>query len=143
MYVKTTSRANKDGTLVRYLHLAHNQWDPAAGRSVPRVLYSFGREDALDQAAIKRLVASLSKLLDPADALAATVRCVIALRRGAVAMGAAASFVATSPACRDPYGGALEWKAESGELSFRTRSKNQAKRFGGTGDRVIFAAYPR
>src|SRR6266566_7384578 len=72
MYVKTTSRTNKDGTPVRYLHLAHNQWDPAAGRSVPRVLYSFGREDALDQAAIKRLVASLSKLLDPADALAAT-----------------------------------------------------------------------
>ena len=36
------------------------------------VLYSFGREDTLDRAAIKRLVASLSKLLDPADALAAT-----------------------------------------------------------------------
>ena len=72
MYVKTTSRTNKDGTPVRYLHLAHNQWDPAAGRSVPRVLYSFGREDAVDRAAIRRLVASLSKLLDPADALAAT-----------------------------------------------------------------------
>jgi hypothetical protein len=72
MYVKTTSRTNKDGTPVRYLHLAHNQWDPAAGRSVPKVLYSFGREDALDRAAIRRLVASLSKLLDPADALAAT-----------------------------------------------------------------------
>jgi len=72
MYVKTTSRTNKDGTPVRYLHLAHNQWDPAAGRSVPRVLYSFGREDALDRAAIRRLVASLSKLLDPADALTAT-----------------------------------------------------------------------
>jgi DDE family transposase len=73
MYVKTTSRTNKDGTPVRYLHLAHNEWDPAAGRSVPRVLYSFGREDALDRAAIRRLVASLSRLLDPADALAATV----------------------------------------------------------------------
>jgi hypothetical protein len=72
MYVKTTSRMNKDGTPVRYLHLAHNAWDPAAGRSVPKVLYSFGREDTLDQAAIRRLVASLSKLLDPADALAAT-----------------------------------------------------------------------
>jgi DDE family transposase len=72
MYVKTTSRTNKDGTPVRYLHLAHNEWDPAAGRSVPKVLYSFGREDALDRAAIKRLVASLSRLLDPADALAAT-----------------------------------------------------------------------
>ena len=74
MYVKTTSRTNKDGTPVRYLHLAHNEWDPAAGRSVPKVLYSFGREDALDRAAVKRLVASLSKLLDPADALAGKVR---------------------------------------------------------------------
>ena len=72
MYVKTTSRKIKDGAEVRYLHLAHNQWDPAKQRSVPQVLYSFGREDALDRDAIKRLVASLSRLLDPADALAAT-----------------------------------------------------------------------
>jgi Transposase DDE domain len=71
MYVKTTSRKIKDGAEVRYLHLAHNQWDPARQRSVPQVLYSFGREDALDRDAIKRLVASLSRLLDPADALAA------------------------------------------------------------------------
>ena len=39
---------------------------------MPQVLYSFGREDALDRDAIKRLVASLARLLDPADALAAT-----------------------------------------------------------------------
>jgi hypothetical protein len=39
---------------------------------VPQVLFSFGREDALDRDAIQRLVASLSRLLDPADALAAT-----------------------------------------------------------------------
>ena len=71
MYVKTTSRKIKDGAEVRYLHLAHNQWDPARQRSVPQVLYSFGREDTLDRDAIKRLVASLSRLLDPADALAA------------------------------------------------------------------------
>src|SRR6266581_5188057 len=72
MYVKTTTRRNKDGTPVRYLHLAHNQWDQAAGRSVPKILYGLGREDQLDRAAIKRLVASLSGLLEPADALAAT-----------------------------------------------------------------------
>ncbi|MFI7132443.1 transposase, partial [Nonomuraea sp. NPDC050153] len=63
MYVKTTSKKNKDGTAVRYLHLAHNAWDPVAGRSVPKVLHSFGREDQLDREAIKRLVASLAKLL--------------------------------------------------------------------------------
>jgi Transposase DDE domain len=72
MYVKTTTRRNKDGATVRYLHLAHNAWDPAAGRSVPKLLYGFGREDQLDRAAIKRLVASLSRLLEPADTPAAT-----------------------------------------------------------------------
>jgi hypothetical protein len=71
MYVKTTSRKTKSGT-VRYLHLAHNSWDPVAGRSVPRLLYGFGREDQLDTEAVRRLVASLARLLDPADALAAT-----------------------------------------------------------------------
>jgi len=70
MYVKTTSRKVKDGE-VRYLHLAHNEWDAAARRSVPKVLYSFGREDQLDKAAVRRLVASLGRLLDPGEALAA------------------------------------------------------------------------
>src|SRR5215204_4830710 len=71
MYVKTTERKTKSGA-VRYLHLAHNEWDPVAGRSVPRLLHGFGREDQLDREAVKRLVASLARLLDPADALAAT-----------------------------------------------------------------------
>ncbi|MFG2848974.1 IS1634 family transposase [Kitasatospora sp. NPDC048296] len=71
MYVKTTKRENKSGT-VRYLHLAHNEWDPVKGRAVPKVLFTFGREDELDRDAVRRLVASLSKLLEPGDALAAT-----------------------------------------------------------------------
>ncbi len=71
MYVKTSVRKTKNGE-VRYLQLAHNQWDAAKGRSVPKVVYSFGREDQLDTGAIRRLVASLSKLLEPAEALAAT-----------------------------------------------------------------------
>ena len=70
VYVKTTKRDNKTGT-VRYLHLAHNEWDPAKGRAVPKVLFTFGREDQLDRDAVKRLVASLSKLLEPGDALQA------------------------------------------------------------------------
>ena len=71
MYVKTTSRKVKGGE-VRYLHLAHNEWDAAARRSVPKLLYSFGREDQLDKDAVRRLVASLARLLDPAGAPAAT-----------------------------------------------------------------------
>jgi hypothetical protein len=69
MYVRTTKRENKSGT-VRYLHLAHNEWDPVKGRAVPKVLFTFGREDELDRDAIRRLVASLSRLLEPGEALA-------------------------------------------------------------------------
>jgi transposase len=63
------TRRNKDGTPVRYLQLTHNEWDPATKTSRPKVLHSFGREDQLDRAAIGRLVASLTRLLDPATAL--------------------------------------------------------------------------
>ncbi|MFC8086946.1 hypothetical protein [Streptomyces sp. NPDC057340] len=62
MYVKTIKKTSKSGT-VRYLHLAHNEWDPVVGRSVPKVLYTFGREDRLDHAAIRRLIGSLSRLV--------------------------------------------------------------------------------
>jgi len=86
--VKTTKRDNKSG-VVRYLHLAHNEWDPVKGRAVPKVLFTFGREDDLDRDAVKRLVASLSRLLDPADALAAG------------AAGTELAFV-----CSRPFGGA-------------------------------------
>jgi Transposase DDE domain len=73
VYVKASSRKTKNGQVVRYLQLAHNAWDSAAGRSRTKVLYSFGREDELDRAGIERLVASLSRLLDPARAAALTV----------------------------------------------------------------------
>ena len=52
MYVKTTVRKTKTGE-VRYLQLAHSEWDAAARRSVPKVVYSFGREDQLDTDAIR------------------------------------------------------------------------------------------
>jgi len=78
------------------------------------------------------------------DALAAVVRCTTALRRAAVAVDAAGGFVASSPACGDPYEGRpLTWDRERGELSYRARSPGQVQRFGGSGDRVAFAAYPR
>ena len=54
---------------MRYLQLTHNEWDPATKTSRPKVLHSFGREDQLDRDAIARLVASLTRLLDPATAL--------------------------------------------------------------------------
>ncbi len=72
MHIRVATRRNSDGTPVRYLQLAHNEWDAATKTSRPKVLYSFGREDTLDRAMIERLVASLCRLLDPGAALAAT-----------------------------------------------------------------------
>jgi Transposase DDE domain len=71
MYVKTSVRKTKNGE-VRYLQLAHNEWDAAVRQSVPKVVYSFGREDQLDKDAIRRLVTSLSRLLEPGAGSAAT-----------------------------------------------------------------------
>jgi hypothetical protein len=69
-YVKTSVRATRSGT-VRYLQLAHNEWDQDEQRSRTKVLYNFGREDEPDKDAVRRLVTALSRLLDPAEALAA------------------------------------------------------------------------
>jgi hypothetical protein len=71
MYLRSTPRRNKDGSQVRYLQLAHNVWDPAAKRSKVQVIYNFGREDAANREALQRLVASVTRFLDPDAALAA------------------------------------------------------------------------
>src|SRR5919106_1179753 len=71
VYVKRSTRRTSDGRVVGYLQLAHNEWDPAAKASKTKVLHSFGREDQLDAAGVRRLVAALSRLLEPGDALAA------------------------------------------------------------------------
>jgi len=71
MYLRTTPRKNKDGSVVRYLQLAHNTWDPVAKRSRAEVVYSFGREDSVSRAALTRLIASVSRFLEPDAALAA------------------------------------------------------------------------
>jgi hypothetical protein len=48
---------------VSYLQLAHNEWDPAAKTARTKVLYSFGRADQLDRAAIERLIAALTRVV--------------------------------------------------------------------------------
>jgi len=72
MFLREVKRRNKNGTQASYLQLVHNQWDPAARASRTRILYSFGRTDQVERAAIQRLIASLSRLLDPATAFKAT-----------------------------------------------------------------------
>ena len=70
MYLRRTQRRTKDRGSVGYLQLAHNVWDPVSKQSKVSVLYSFGREDELDRAAIVRLIGSLQRALEPGEALA-------------------------------------------------------------------------
>lgn len=68
MYLRTISRNNKDGSVVRYLQLAHNVRNEK-GQAQANVVYSFGREDQLDREALARLVKSISRFLEPGNAL--------------------------------------------------------------------------
>jgi hypothetical protein len=67
MYLRTIARRNKDGSVVRYVQLAHNERHPVSGNAVAKVVHSFGREDQLDRAALSRLVASITRYLGPAQ----------------------------------------------------------------------------
>lgn len=59
MYIRTISRKNKDGSVVRYFQLAQNYWDPGARCAKVMVLYNFGREEEVDRKALKRRLALL------------------------------------------------------------------------------------
>lgn len=59
MYLRTTSRRNADGTVVRYYQLAENVWDAARGYAVAKVIYNFGRADQIDGAQMRRLADSI------------------------------------------------------------------------------------
>jgi len=57
---------------VSYLQLAHNERHPRTGSPVAKVIYNFGRADRIDREALRRLVASISRFLEPTEAIAAT-----------------------------------------------------------------------
>lgn len=63
MYLRQTTRKNKDGSTVTYVQLAHNQRKGASGEAVAEVLYNFGRKDTLDVEALQRLVSSVQRFL--------------------------------------------------------------------------------
>ncbi|MFN3414675.1 MAG: transposase, partial [Thermoanaerobaculum sp.] len=62
-------RKNKDGSVVRYVQLAHNVRHPQTRKPKAMVLWSFGREEALDKDALRRLVKSINRFLGPEEAL--------------------------------------------------------------------------
>jgi transposase len=71
MYLRETRRTNRDGSVVRYLQLAHNERHPATGVPTARVIHNFGRADTVDRAALERLMKSIGRVLDPAQPVAA------------------------------------------------------------------------
>ncbi|MCA1700667.1 MAG: transposase, partial [Actinobacteria bacterium] len=71
MYLRETKRRNADGSVVSYLALAQNERDPQTGVPRAQIVHRFGRTDTVDRQALARLVGSISRFLDPADAVAA------------------------------------------------------------------------
>jgi len=72
VFLRETRRANRDGSVVSYLQLAHNERHPVSGNPVAKVIHSFGRADKVDRAALARLVSSISRFLTPEQAVTAT-----------------------------------------------------------------------
>jgi hypothetical protein len=72
MYLRESRRTNRDGSVVRYLQLAHNERHPTTGNSVAKVIHNFGRADQVDREGLARLVSSISRFLTPEAAAAAS-----------------------------------------------------------------------
>ncbi|MGH9093122.1 MAG: IS1634 family transposase, partial [Acidimicrobiales bacterium] len=72
MYLRESKRRNKDGSTVSYLQLAHNERHPETGSPVAKVIHNFGRADRVDREALARLVSSISRFLEPTEAVRAT-----------------------------------------------------------------------
>ena len=71
MYLRETRRTNRDGSVVSYLQLAHNERHPETGSPVAKVIHNFGRAEKVDRAALARLVSSISRFLTPEQAATA------------------------------------------------------------------------
>jgi len=69
---------------VEYVQLVHNEW--VDGKSRTRIIQGLGRKDRLDTEALKRLIGSLSRYLDPEEA--ASVRAEVGLQAGFEFLGA-------------------------------------------------------
>ena len=72
MYLRTTKRKNKDGSVVEYYQLAHNERHPDTRKPVAKIIHNFGRTDKLDREQLVRLCRSIARVcgltvLDPMD----------------------------------------------------------------------------
>ena len=63
MYLRSTKRQNRDGSIVEYYALAENVWNKDKQRSETKVIHSFGRADNLDRDVLERLAHSIRRVL--------------------------------------------------------------------------------
>lgn len=61
MYLRTSTRKNKDGSVVSYLQLAENVWDPQRKRSKAKIICTLGRADGKGVDRLKQLAASIRR----------------------------------------------------------------------------------
>jgi len=62
MYLRTTKRKNKDGSVVEYYQLAHNERHPVTRKPVAKIIHNFGRTDDLDRDQLVRLCRSIARV---------------------------------------------------------------------------------
>jgi len=62
MYLRTTQRKNKDGSVTQYYQLAHSERHRETGKSSATIIHSFGRADQLDRDALVRLCRSIARV---------------------------------------------------------------------------------
>lgn len=71
MYLRESRRKNRDGSVVSYLQLAHNERRGESGSPAAKVIHNFGRAEQVDREALSRLVSSISRFLEPEQAVSA------------------------------------------------------------------------
>lgn len=75
MYLRTTQRKNKDGSVARYFQLAHNVRAPGSSHPTATIIHNFGRAEEVDRADLVRLCESIARVvgLEVRDPLAGKV----------------------------------------------------------------------
>jgi hypothetical protein len=64
MYLRTSTRTNRDGSQVSYLQIAENVWDPVKKRSFTKVHCTLGRADGKALERLRQLAASIRRHAD-------------------------------------------------------------------------------
>lgn len=62
MYLRTTRRKNRDGSVVEYYQLAHNVRHADSGQPVAEIIHNFGRADELKRDDLVRLCGSIARV---------------------------------------------------------------------------------